>query len=609
MNHREYLQVEKERVQREKLIEESKRVIRERKKKHESIPSKPSRISLSIKFKGVRRINVKELVIPTISLKELKLSKLNALPVSIMPTNTCIPRLSIPSIKKIASIRFPIFEPLSVQVYAPLQLKIKVKPIQDISVRPVIESEKISLTERLNVFLGSKKSPVLHPKILPSNLVKQIIPLKPNLKLKPKELSESTVRLIEKHTKPAIHKTTPEVKEEQTKLLQPGFSGLPEELLDEKFLDEEYHKLGGLGGIASEGLICILVEKYRDFHELIKLLCAKIWRIKSEGLPRVSITSYSEELGWRGLSENIIELDLVERLISDLAQKGPSALNKARDAFINEIKAKSIEGRLRFLILPIDRELFEKAYDLLTKPELRVERYLRHAKFFAFKLKKVDERFLGRMLISAFGFADTPIHSLSIGEYALELEGKFYKKLEQVMNQVKKKVDPIYWPKPGDEVGQRESWLHWALKHLVYSHLINNLMIDERNIKSEVSIIKGKVTDIVCETSSKRIAIEIETMYGTGDPIGLKINPYTIKPYYLEKHFEGELWIVVPNLHALIYANDLIRLRNCYRREGLDLEIYVADVTGIGSKLIYNEKRKPGLIKLIDMLKYIKGKA
>jgi len=30
-------------------------------------------------------------------------------------------------------------------------------------------------------------------------------------------------------------------------------------------------------------------------------------------------------------------------------------------------------------------------------------------------------------------------------------------------------------------------------------------------------------------------------------------------------------------------------------------------VTGKGAKLIYNEERKPGLVKLIDTLKFIKG--
>ena len=48
-------------------------------------------------------------------------------------------------------------------------------------------------------------------------------------------------------------------------------------------------------------------------------------------------------------------------------------------------------------------------------------------------------------------------------------------------------------------------------------------------------------------------------------------------------------------------------LRKSYREKGLNLEIYIADVTGKGAKLIYNEERKPGLVKLIDTLKFIKG--
>ena len=251
--------------------------------------------------------------------------------------------------------------------------------------------------------------------------------------------------------------------------------------------------------------------------------------------------------------------------------------------------------------MPVDGKFFDKAYDLLNRPGLQIERYLRHAKFFAYKLKRIDEEFLGRLLISAFGFAEIPLHSPSIGEYALELQGKFCRELESIIKRVENEVDPVNWPKPGEE----ESWLHWALKHLTYMHLVNNEKIDENNIKSEVCVASEKVADVVADATASKIAIEIETMYGTGDPIGAKINPYTIRPY-LEASFKGELWLIIPNLHALLYANSLLRLRKSYRERGLNLEIYVVDVTGIGAKLIYNEERKPGLVKLVDVLKFIR---
>jgi hypothetical protein len=104
----------------------------------------------------------------------------------------------------------------------------------------------------------------------------------------------------------------------------------------------------------------------------------------------------------------------------------------------------------------------------------------------------------------------------------------------------------------------------------------------------------------------KEIAIEIETMWGTGDPIGAKINPHTVNPYFGK--FKGELWLVIPNLQALLYARELLKLRHDYKKDGLNLEVYITDVTGKGAYYIYKEKREPGLIKLVDVLKFIRRK-
>ena len=71
-------------------------------------------------------------------------------------------------------------------------------------------------------------------------------------------------------------------------------------------------------------------------------------------------------------------------------------------------------------------------------------------------------------------------------------------------------------------------------------HFIDNEKIDESSIKSEEQINgkKGGPTDVVVVVEARNIAIEIETMYGTGDPIGAKINHRTIRPY-LEGKFSG----------------------------------------------------------------------
>jgi hypothetical protein len=122
---------------------------------------------------------------------------------------------------------------------------------------------------------------------------------------------------------------------------------LPDPLLDAQYLPREYLEVGGLGNISSERLICILVDKAGDFHELVRLICAKLWRIKSRGSPKVLVKSCDEELSWRGLLEDVVELEDFEKIIEKLREKRKDN-DEVRKAFINELKSKSVEGRLRF---------------------------------------------------------------------------------------------------------------------------------------------------------------------------------------------------------------------------------------------------------------------
>jgi hypothetical protein len=410
----------------------------------------------------------------------------------------------------------------------------------------------------------------------------------------------------EQEIKHVMGKMLPElVKKTSSRTASRIFSSLLEYLLEMQYLSDEYHKLGGLGGVSDEGLICILVDKSRDFHQFIEHVCKEMWRIKSRGLPSVSDKGW-EELRWYGLHEDVIELDKAQQMIESLIEKKDDnkAFNEAKDAFIKEVKSKSIEGRLRFLLLPVEGEKFKESYDILTDPRIEIERYLKYCKFFAFKLRTdLEEELLARVLSATFGFAKVSLHSHRIGQYILGLYGEFDRKLGEIIKRIREKVDPAKWPKPHPE----ECPLHKALKHLAYAHLLFNERIGEEHIDSEVEVDGIRKVDVYCKNPARKIAIEIETMYGTGDP-GAKINHETIMPYY-EKKFDGELWLVIPNLQAFLFLEELLRLRKYYREQRLKLEIYVADVTGEGARQIYGEKKAPGLIKLVDVLNFIRGEA
>jgi len=442
-----------------------------------------------------------------------------------------------------------------------------------------------AINDQIKEYLKRKEKEPLHEKI-------EAITKTPSLSLELKK-----ARQVIKETELIVSET-----EEEFEFL------IPEELLDKKYLNDEYYKAGGFSGIPSEGLVCILVDKSRDFHELIKLLCTKIWRIKSKGLPTVTHQDYDKELSYHWMEE-ITEFNEIEKLIKLKDSKDFEEFKEAKKEFIEEIKSKTLEGQLRFLLLPIEENLFGKAYDLLKDPKFEIERYLQNAKFMTYKLGSVNEDFLSKtnkILTAMFGFVKVRPHSESIGENSLELEGEFRKKLEESLAWTKRNVSSFNMPKPGKELTQEESWLHWILKHLVYRHLIKNMKVKEEQIKSEVEVNGvNKIADVYV-SEPKEIAIEIETMWGTGDPIEAKISPYTVKPYL--DNFKGELWLVIPNLQALLYARELLKLRHDYKKGGLNLEVYITDVTGEGARCIYKEEREPGLIKLVDVLNFIRRK-
>jgi len=102
----------------------------------------------------------------------------------------------------------------------------------------------------------------------------------------------------------------------------------------------------------------------------------------------------------------------------------------------------------------------------------------------------------------------------------------------------------------------------------------------------------------------KQLAVEIETLYGAGDPI-IRVNE-KLRKYQEAKISNLKLWIVIPNPQALLFNNQLLRLERAYRENGLDVDFYILDVAGYGHQLIYKKKAKAGLLKLRDVIKWLK---
>jgi thiol-disulfide isomerase/thioredoxin len=202
-----------------------------------------------------------------------------------------------------------------------------------------------------------------------------------------------------------------------------------------------------------------------------------------------------------------------------------------------------------------------------------------------------------------FGFIEPKPTTTNIGHLCLELDGRFYEMLRSIMDDVKRRLPSQRQPKAGQEMGQEESWLHYMLKFLVVKHLIDNLKVPEEFVETEKDL--GFTAPDVYVSKPREIAVEIETFYGSGEPYNVKLAPKLKK--YEEAYFKGELWLVVPNIQALLYVDDLLKLRRDYRQK-LNVEVYTLDLTGKGAELTYGERRQAGLMRLIDLLKLFKDR-
>jgi hypothetical protein len=523
----------------------------------------------------------------------------SSLPISIGLINAVIskPGVFIPKLRVLAkqakSIKVNVLPPNKIkQLEIPLPL-LQMVTYKDISIRSLLDPFPLYRLEILTPRLSSIEQEKSHNV---SSSLKAVVD---------ETSSETMAKIFEREA-------TSEYKEEKEETVneigEEGGAGLPpllDFLFDESFIDKK--RVTGIGSIVSEGPVLILVDKDREFHKFVKLLCAELWRIKSKGHPKVNIYSYSDELNlpFAKLSDDIIEIENFESILDILAKNKDS--ERIQSEFISKIDIIINEGRLRFVLMPVSfiingKNRFDEAYRILTETP-SVERYVKSTIFLALKsreFREEEEKYAGLLLRAMYGFAEIELQrSEKISEHAFKLRKNYIENLGRIIEKVRQEISASKWPMQSEN----ESWLHYALKHLVYSHLLYNENAKEDCISSEEKLeYIEKIPDITYRCGPDEvIAVEIETMYGTGDPLA-KINE-TVKPYYGK--FNADLWLVVPNLQAFIFAHQLLKLRDDYVNEGLKLEIYVTDVTGKGGELVHRRKSNPGLIKLREVLGFL----
>jgi hypothetical protein len=156
-------------------------------------------------------------------------------------------------------------------------------------------------------------------------------------------------------------------------------------------------------------------------------------------------------------------------------------------------------------------------------------------------------------------------------------EGRFLDELKKASED----VSLTHWVKIDENAGEE----HEGMKIIVIEILAKELgarskedvvrMLKERVIETECDLGNGRRADI-CVRRNQRF-VEIETFYGTGDPIR-KLDKETLSKY--RESGENNVDVVLPTgIQALLYAPKLIRLANLYQREyGIKVNFYLVNI-------------------------------
>jgi hypothetical protein len=395
-----------------------------------------------------------------------------------------------------------------------------------------------------------------------------------------------------KETRPEAQKLATTICEESIVSLEGDASQLP--VIPDIILDPSSEG-GSLGSVTPEDPVYVVVTE--KLYDIVTMLCGLVYRIKKGGLPS---TWVEEKVDSEFLNRTLIERDMVMMLAKNIVEavEKRDDLDKVAEEFRERIEGIYKEKRFRFIVLKTSIEVLDKVGKLLKE---KLAHYV--PKLLIYKDKKMDVEAYELLIRACWGFVSSERIIVEPGKYYNECANVFQEQIKSVVKQMQNKLNPLKWPKPSPT---DEDWLHKALKYVVINHLLENEGIDLDSIETEYKYREGvEEPPIDVYVKEKGIAVEIETLYGRGEPAE-RINDLLRR--YFNRGFEGQLWLVFPNQQALLFCDDIVKLAKKYRKAGLNVEPYILDISGEGSEMLNGRKTAPGLIKLVNVIKLLSDK-
>lgn len=340
--------------------------------------------------------------------------------------------------------------------------------------------------------------------------------------------------------------------------------------------------LGSVIGASVDRPICIVLDKHGNdsFIYSLALMCREIYRIVEGGKPEPRWLS-------KGSKEEIEECMSASGRVFIIDDERCEILSFMRriNGFKDCKKLQEVIDKAKLF----DRlsELFSQGFGFIIfhLPEYYADYFAsileegvgyRIPKLVRIRPVGLHERVKAGLASMCWGFVDVRVGGREYFDKAFgDAEKSFYNSLEKILNDTKLR----HFIREDSEAG----WEHEALKAVVAEALAMELGAQDRErildilksggIETEYGFGGGRA-DIYVKEQNRYV--EVETFYGTGDPISGKLDKVTLTKY---REKANRVDIVVLGLHMLLYLKRMLELKRIYKEHyDIDVRFFTVDI-------------------------------
>ena len=350
---------------------------------------------------------------------------------------------------------------------------------------------------------------------------------------------------------------------------------LPTSLLTMLFKPVKKYGVKGLLSVKPDRPVIVVAVKQSGEEYIATLLSIlrEIYRMKVSGLP---IGRY---VGTKAGKYIVEDEHIEQRFVKVIDDSKADFLLKGKVREFDEVDLDKLKDRLTelsiqgfsFLVFYINEDKREPLLKYLTV----IRDMITPSKVIIVSPRKLDLELKKVLARASWGFVEPtgPLPSNTIDQHFKRREEEFYELLEEIASK-RRYVERVRESVESEEgVEGFESALHYQLKVFLVYYLMKNAkklnISKEEDIETEVELsTNGRkiVPDIYVKLGSKRLAIEIETFYGTGLTPWRKLQK-TIEKYVGDRIVD-EVWIVIPPLQTMLYLKDLVEKAKELEKEG-----------------------------------------